>query len=239
MIQSIDNLRAGTKEEASWVTAPTLGANHTNEEWLFVDVGYKQFHPNEKEWSFGVLDGLYPSHDAARAKAYTADFGQVCKLVKQKVSCVATIPLNLVLEAPLSMAMHNGCPVGRDIEIKGGATRYWYTGAGVAVMTAAGHLLREVVYGSLHGGPANVIRRPVVLFEGFCAFKTKDEESKSDDSANVKKAKSDHIKDVLALREALLDRKVFEPLPHTGQDICSISSLYGLPDFGVPAVIKV
>ena len=87
-------------------------------------------------------------------------------------------PLNLVLEAPLSVAFSKqGNPVGRAIEKRGGQTRYWYVGLGCSVLTSAMYLLRALAE------PPSA--RELRLFEGFVSFKPKN--MASDHRADVQR----------------------------------------------------
>ncbi len=93
----------------------------------------------------------------------------------------ATGAVNLVIEAPLSVAFDaKGNPKGRAIEKMGKHTRFWYTGPGSAVMLASLYLVN-----ALEMMPG---QREIRLFEGFVSFKEK-------------RGKSDHLRDVIMLRE--------------------------------------
>ena len=89
-------------------------------------------------------------------------------------------PLNLVLEAPLSVAFNaSGNPTGRSVERRGSTTRYWYVGLGASVSLSAMYLLRLLVQLDT--------QREIRLIEGLASFKPKEE-------------KSSHAGDVVALR---------------------------------------
>lgn len=94
-------------------------------------------------------------------------------------------PLHLVLEAPLSGFFDaKGNPLGRASEKStSGQTRYWYAGLGGSLAMASLYLLRNVL--------VEPPRREVRLFEGFVSFKPKE-------------VQSDHVADVVALRNALV-----------------------------------
>jgi hypothetical protein len=74
-------------------------------------------------------------------------------------------PLNLVIEAPLSVTFdRQGNPTGRKIEKQDGKHRYWYEGLGCLVTTGALYLIRAI-------NDANADRE-ARLFEGFVSFKS-------------------------------------------------------------------
>ena len=136
-------------------------------------------------------------------------------------------PLNFVIEAPLSVCFDSaGNPTGRLIEKKekDSGPRYWYMQGGCVVMVAAMYLIRDLykVRRSLH----------IRLFEGFVSYKRK-------------KKRSDHLKDVLLLRQAVQNPKRFAKsfyspgcLKNNSDDkLISAFSVAGI-DCGIPAVIK-
>ena len=135
-------------------------------------------------------------------------------------------PLNLLIEAPLSVAFSaKGNPTGRTIEKRGSDTRYWYNGPGCAVLIATTYLLRE-----LH--EANLTRQ-VRLLEGFASFKEQG-------------SPSSHTNDVVDLRNIAWNRgqtpgRVVEPnelKAEKGDFLCSAFAVSGM-DLGVPPVVVV
>lgn len=199
------SFRAGTQTDIeNATTAPG--------DWLFIDIGFRQ-HPGK---SCGFLEGFGTN------TPQPLTFADLCdEVTKRAVS--GTDPLFLVIEAPLSRAFFKRCPIGRVGELLNGKTRYWYANLGTAVMTAAGHLLREFAFGDL-SGQAPSIKREIVLFEGFVSFKTQ---------------KTTHQQDVLALRQAVLGGSVQPPQAMKGGQIVSVSSLFGLPTFAPPLIVWV
>ncbi len=133
-------------------------------------------------------------------------------------------PVNLVIEAPLSVAFdQTGNPAGRSIEKQGGRTRYWYVGLGCSVMVAALYLAKAVA--------AIRAESEVRLFEGFVSFKARD-------------AKSDHSRDVELLREVIRDPGDFpggivapQDLRMTDSDRLESAFAVAGIDTGVPPVI--
>jgi len=131
--------------------------------------------------------------------------------------------INLVIEAPLSIAFDKyGNPKGRTIERQGSQTRYWYVGSGCVVMLATLHLIKRI----LDSHPNCNIR----LFEGLVSYKSKGK-------------KSDHLEDVVLLREAIQAPNnyvyIYEPkslLVDTTDKLECAFSVTGM-DFGIPPVI--
>lgn len=135
-------------------------------DWVFVDLGFA-----EKSKSCGVLLNDGP--------AQLMQFAALQKWL-QGVVRMTPGPLNLVIEAPLSVAFNSsGNPTGRAIERRGSVTRYWYVGLGTTVLVAATYLLR-----SLQAVEATTNIR---LIEGLASFKSRG-------------VPSDHAWDVVALR---------------------------------------
>ena len=154
---------------------------------------------------------------------------EICKKrfdLKSKLIGLAEIggpPLNIVIEAPLSISFNKkGNPAGRSFEKSEKGSRYWYTNGGCVVMVSAGYLLRAL----LETVPAREIR----LFEAFVSFKPKDK-------------KSSHLEDVLAMREAV--KKSKEPgivvnhyeIAQKNHVVQSAFVAWGF-DLGVPPVLK-
>lgn len=149
-------IRAGSVKEVT----PTSG------NWVFLDIGFAN-----KVKSCGLLFGEGVPTETTFNDAVT-------KIVKYIGS--SNKPVNLVIEAPLSVSFDNkGNPKGRSVEKQDTKTRYWYVPLGAAVMVAALYLVRSI-YDSK---PHNEVR----LFEGFVSFK---------DS----KKSTNHSNDVLLLR---------------------------------------
>ena len=181
-------------------------------EWVFVDVGFSC-----DKASCGLLLG------EGEPRAIT--FGQLAHDVAEVTSRPGR-PLNLLIEAPLSVAFTvDGNPTGRKVERRGSETRYWYVGLGCGVLVPAMYLLRRVVAGK----PVREVR----LFEGFASFKTKG-------------AVSSHTQDVVRLREV-----VWQPEDHPGaivgphellldpDDVLLCAFKVAGMDFGIPPVVMV
>jgi hypothetical protein len=181
-------------------------------QWVFVDIGFA----SEKR-SCGILvdDG------DARALTFSDLQAELAALCTDGSS-----PLNLVIEAPLSVAFgSNGNPAGRSVEKRGGQSRYWYVGLGCSVLVATTYLLRSIV----ELPPSREIR----LFEGLVSFKSKG-------------IPSSHTDDVMALREvawslnATKGRIVRPDALAMGPGDRVISAFrVAAMDFGVPPIIVV
>ena len=179
--------------------------------WVFLDIGF-----SKKKKSCGLL-----VHDA---KPDEFQFYKARTIILDLVA-KATGPVNLTIEAPLSVAFDkSGNPNGRSIEKQGAKTRYWYNGLGCAVMVAAMYLVRAIHDSS----PKQEVR----LFEGFVSYKDPEMES-------------DHMRDVRLMRDV-----VKSPVANaasiiacgslkmaTDDQIVSAFCVAGL-DCGVPPIIK-
>ncbi len=186
--------------------------NRASGRWVFVDLGFA----NAKS-SCGLL--IDDGDPVELTFAHMA--GEVCDFARRSSS-----PMNLVLEAPLSVAFNAaGNPAGRAPEKRGSETRYWYVGLGCTVMVAATYLVRAL----LNTRSSCDVR----LFEGFASFKPKG-------------SKSSHAGDVLALRSAAWTPgtgggRIIAPqeLKLDASDTIQSAFLVAGMDLGVPPVIVV
>ena len=128
-------------------------------EWLIVDIGFRM-----EEASCGIWHGPETLD--------VVTFSKLKQLAIEKVEENDPPFLNLLLEAPLSVAIQTGDELGRRLggdparrvcDTYRGKHRDWWYNAGAATLLAAGFLLRELV------GRQN---REVRLFEGFASFKS-------------------------------------------------------------------
>lgn len=177
--------------------------------WVFVDIGFSR-----DKRSCGILvDDSEP-----REVRYGDLVSRIAREMEKSLS-----PLNLLIEAPLSVAFNaDGNPTGRKIEKRGTQHRYWYEPAGAAVLLATMHLLRR-----LHDmRPSREIR----LFEGFASFKPQE-------------ACSSHADDVLNLRSVVRGEKGIivdeDGLKMRDDDILLSAFAVSGMDFGIPAVVVV
>ena len=180
--------------------------------WAFIDIG---FASNKASSGFAVDDG----------SPILLTFSDL-KTQLLAIACQPGRPLNVVIEAPLSVAFSaEGNPVGRTIEKRGSSARYWYLGLGCGVLVAATYLLR-----ALHDAPRS---RDIRIFEGLVSFKPKG-------------VPSSHTADVLALRAVAWQipgacGSIVEPTAlrvHPTHELHSAFAVAGF-DLGVPPVVAV
>ena len=160
------------------IAGSTTDIKKDSGQWLIVDIGFSSSRP-----SCGVWNGT--------GEPIAVTFGCLVKLVTREAQKPKPRHLNLLLEAPLSVAFQqNGNPVGRSCDRQGNQTRLWYVNAGATTLIAAGYLLR-----ALYDCQP---KRNVRLFEGFVSFK------RSEDRPNSKAEQIEaHKKDVLKLKDAV------------------------------------
>lgn len=193
-------IRAGAKSEISLSSG----------EWLVLDIGFAN-----KLASCGLL--------VNRESPIELQFNEAVQKICQYISN-STKPVNLVIEAPLSVAFDSkGNPKGRTIEKQGSKTRYWYVGLGCTVMVAAMYLVKAITE-----TPSNV---EVRLFEGFVSFKESG-------------VKSNHSRDIELLMEvienpsqypeAIIESKTFKMAE---SDTLMSAFLVAGIDAGVPPII--
>ena len=187
-------------------------------QWLIVDVGFANANPSCGVWN-------------REGEPYVVTFGDLKTLVVQEAQEAGGGTLNLLLEAPLSVAFRqNGNPTRRVCDTHDGRHRDWYVNAGATTLIAAGYLLR-----ALHGCQR---QRDVRLFEGFVSFRHPD-----DRPINNAQRIAAHIADVLALRNAVWNQnnaQFFEPgqlQQHPNDRIESAFPFFN--DDLIPAVIRI
>jgi hypothetical protein len=193
-------ISAGTKSEISLSSG----------DWLILDIGF-----SNNSRSCGLMINRNPPVELR--------FDEVVKTICSFISN-SKIPVNLVIEAPLSVAFDSkGNPKGRTIERQGSKTRYWYVGLGCTVMVAALYLVKAIAETS-----NNVETR---LFEGFVSFKKTG-------------SKSNHSKDVMLLREVIENPNKFteaiiepETLKMAETDSLQSTFLIAGIDAGIPVII--
>ena len=204
---------------ASQIRAGSVGEIRAGSgEWMIVDLGFSATRPSCGIWT--KADG-----------ACVVEFGQLVKRVIKEAQKSDSGPLNLLLEAPLSVAFNNrGNPTRRRCDTNNdGKHRPWYVNAGATTLTAAYHLLWNLC--------DSPIQREVRLFEGFVSFK-----EPKDEANPGKKPTNPHIRDVLLLKDAVCCPKtacIFstENLVQEGETIQSAFAF--LCKDPVPPVIRV
>jgi hypothetical protein len=208
-------IHAGKTSEISW----------SNSTWLILDIGFAKTGRK----SCGLLiHSQKQEKDKKRPESF--DFNDAVKeVIKAAKNAVKTNEtLNLVIEAPLSVAFDENCsPTPRCFEKQGSQTRYWYVGLGCGLIVATLYLMTRLI--------SEELDCEIRLFEGFVSFKTKDGKSKKQNS---------HLKDTERLREVIRNPKKFESCIHdptklrinSSDTIESAFKVAGL-NFGVPPVI--
>lgn len=181
-------------------------------EWIFVDIGFS----NSKK-TCGIAIG---ESESPRSITYAKLIGEIVRQLNEIRS-----PVNLLIEAPLSVAFNaQGNPTGRKIEKRGERTRYWYVGPGAATLLAAMHLLHRL--------SCEKLPTPIRLFEGFASFKEE-------------RGGSSHEEDVEKLRRIALGRsdkgRIIgeEELKVRPDDTLRSAFAISGMDLGVPAVVVV
>ena len=192
--------------------------NRDSGQWLIVDVGFSSTEPTS-----GVWNGTGEPH--------VVTFGDLVELATREVRKASPQPLNLLLEAPLSVAFHqNGNPTRRCCDTYKGKHRDWYVNAGATTLIAACRLLW-----ALHRCER---QRDVRLFEGFASFKS------AQDTPKTKAAREEkHKDDALDLKNAVWTRhnaELFDPgkLRQHPTD-CIESAFPFLDEDLVPPVIRI
>lgn len=179
-------------------------------DWVFVDVGFARE---------GKTGGLLIGSGQPVRRSFSD-----LRVELAEISRSSAAPMNLVLEAPLSVAFTaRGNPAGRSIEKSDQGHRYWYAGLGCQVTTAAAYLLRSIIDST----PTRAIR----VFEAFVTFKPKGSVSSHERDVEAMKA--------VVWRSASLPGDVIAPDhlcgPHA-HVVRSAFAVYGF-DIGVPPVI--
>jgi hypothetical protein len=182
--------------------------NLKNGRWIFLDIGF-----SGKQKTCGLI--------FADGEPECLKFGEAKRRIIADITASKS-PINLAIEAPLSVCFSpEGEPKGRDIEKDGRDTRYWYSGPGCAVMTAAIYLVRAIY----DTKPSAQVR----LFEAFISYKQKGKQS-------------DHKRDAWLIREAVSKNnkkcfKIAKPLDARDK-VKNAFTVAGI-DCKLPAIIKI
>jgi hypothetical protein len=191
-------MRAGSIDELIW----------DDDSWIVLDVGFAQTGNRSSGLGIGSKEPIELTFADAKE--------DIIKYIQE-----ARYPINLVIEAPLSIAFDAvGNPTGRQCEIRQGVgARYWYTGAAAIISIATLHLIREM--------NSRIDDAEVRLFEGFATFKSK--------------GPSNHKADVEALRRVVRAEQgwVINSDEIAKKDTDRIESLFcilGL-DTGIPHIL--
>jgi hypothetical protein len=178
--------------------------------WVIIDIGFAN-----SARSCGLLLEDGPPVEMQFGEAVD----EICKYVS-----VAGGPVNLLIEAPLSVAFDlRGNPKGRSIERQNSSTRYWYVGLGCGVMVAAMYLVKAVVKAQPNAD--------VRLFEGFVSYK----------QAGKKRT---HCEDVAFLKEVVSNPDRYSDAIVAGgslkmdpTDTLNSAFLVAGVDLGIPPII--
>jgi hypothetical protein len=179
--------------------------------WVIIDIGF-----SNSARSCGLLleDG----------SPVEMQFGEAVDEISKYLLSVAEGPVNLLIEAPLSVAFDlRGNPKGRSVERQNGSTRYWYVGLGCGVMVAAMYLIKAL----MKAQPNADVR----LFEGFVSYK----------QAGKKRT---HCDDIALLREVVNNPDRYSDAIVAGDslkidptDTLNSAFLVAGVDLGIPPII--
>jgi len=185
-------------------------ANLASGDWVFVDIGFAS-----AAMSCGFLVGSDQPEDITFSE------------LKAKLLAIvraSSNPLNLLIEAPLSVSFNDrGNPTGRSVEKRGADTRYWYVSPGCSVLVAATYLLRSI--------QDTKPKRDIRLFEGLASFKPK----------GVKTKGSEDVKVLRGIIEDPSKGNIVAPRNlwvKPGDVLYSAFRVAGM-DFGIPPVVEV
>jgi len=185
-------------------------ANLASGDWVFVDIGFASAAK-----SCGFLVGSDQPEDITFSELKA----KLLEIVRASKN-----PLNLLIEAPLSVSFNDsGNPTGRSVEKRGADTRYWYVSPGCSVLVAATYLLRSI--------QDTKPKRDIRLFEGLASFKPKD----------VKTKGSEDVKVLRGIIEDPSKGNIVAPRNlwvKPGDVLYSAFRVAGM-DFGIPPVVEV
>ena len=210
----------GTNRHLTIASASMNEVRQDSGDWVFVDMGFAQ----RGKKSCGVAIG--------DSRPDEVEFASLAPRIIEAM-CGGFGPMNLLIEAPLSVAFDaKGNPTGRRIEKRRSDekqrsdTRYWYCGLGCSVLTATTYLLRRL--------NESVSTRQVRLVEGFASFKSETNGNPS------------HADDVCKLRDLAWSRGgtrgcVVAPEDLKAKPDHALVSAFNVSgmDFGVPPVVVV
>ena len=135
-------IKPGTPQQIEW------GKGN----WIFLDMGFSRTQKTYR-----------------RRRAVLRYFPEAQRRILDHLAGARSIT-NLMIEAPLSVSFRNGRPAPRSVERRDGKNRFWYVGAGCAVMVASMYLLKAIDFASPPCG--------VRLFEALISYK--DQEARTD-----------------------------------------------------------
>ena len=173
-------------------------------DWFIVDIGMRLT---------GASCGVWYGPGTLK----TATFKRLKELVIEQVRLCPEPPLNLLIEAPLSVVWKQGGnrelggnPGHRACDsYPGYKDRHWHYNAGASTLVAAQFLLRTLF-------ECQTRQRVVRLFEGHVSFKSDEEKSRAKE-----KPSDSHKRDALAMKHAVwygTRRDIFCKCEITGHD---------------------
>lgn len=192
-------------------------ANLASGDWVFVDIGFASAAK-----SCGFLFGSDQPEDIT--------FSEL-KARLQAIVRAGNNPLNLLIEAPLSVSFNDsGNPTGRSVEKRGSDTRYWYVSPGCSVLVAATYLLRSI--------QDTKPKRDIRLFEGLASFKPKGVKTKGSEDVKVLRGiiEAHSMVHTRNSKGEIVDPRKLQVNP---EDVLSSAFLVAGMDFGIPPVVVV
>jgi hypothetical protein len=182
-------------------------------DWILIDVG---FSGRQASGSVSRSSGvLLPGDDRAR----NVTWSDACDLVGA-CSAGRSSPLNLMLEAPLSIAFDaSGNPAARSFERRKAQSRAWYLQGGVVTLFSAALMLIRLAERS---------QVPIALYEAIISFKT----SKTDHAADAQLMRTAATNSNLTPLEA--DKIRERPTDMLESSLCRFGY-----DFGIPPVFVI
>ncbi|MEM6914648.1 MAG: hypothetical protein AAF511_11805 [Pseudomonadota bacterium] len=187
------------------------GFSRSADDWITIDLGFAGRQSNGKvRRSTGLR---IPEYQTAKNVTYGEAIAEVLRTLRSAVK-----PINLMLEAPLSIAFDKkGNPAPRRFEQRDKSARYWYLQGGAVTLIAAAQLIARLERAE---GPE------VRLFEAFLTFKTQSQDHKDD---------ADRMLDA-ALNENPLENH--EMRQHPQDQLESSTARFGM-NFGIPPVFDI
>lgn len=247
------NIRAGRTDELHRPKQPTV--DYAGSPWVIVDIG---FSSNSRSCGVTINGNVIPDPvEGYRCTTSTPDilgdkhYGMLSPAITQWLAHHHGLrenhPVNLMIEAPLSMAfarrsepgeklqgVHQGNPVARAPDRLGNAKhnglppdqrRLWYTQPGSGLMIASCRLIQELIT-TLDGCE-------IRLFEGFVSFK----EGEGPKGHWRDTCKLWHALPAEDAENRLLSRPIIDSQKHTAQSVLALIGLDSTDE--VPPVLRV
>ena len=196
----------GEGEELLWAGHPTEFSRNPDH-WIFVDIG---FGGRKNNGSIGKTTGIKLPDEDSKNVTWSDCIADIKKYVN-----AASFPMNLMLEAPLSVAFDvSGNPAPRAFEKTDKGARYWYVPMGTNVAMSALFLLADL---------RRELKMKVRIYEAIVSFKSE---------------RTDHLDDANSMYKAVVNDGIM-PLAEFKQSpndkVESLTSKIGW-NFGIPPV---